>query len=1824
MKNLIVAIVALFITLSYSTCVKAEVAFPEWFETQAKKYQDDLQSENAALSSQDISRVQERLKKAKASEDWSSIVTEYAHLAGKFPDKIDYWIQLSLALQKKDPDHKDWNNTQNSKFAAQKAYRLAQTAQDKEKQALALLAYGNNLSPDETYETPSYNDILQEITKLVDINAFKKSAREYADLMPFILLNPRVNNQSSTPSACFSFSHALIQNNSKATDGNTSKTIRYSDYVTVEPKVDGEWIVNGRELCLSPLTYGENYNITFKKGLPSQLDEKLSESLNISLKVKDQNSRLSFSNKAYVLMQNEKALIPLTSVNVDSVKLKILYISDRGLNQIFTESSDFLRTLWDYRISEIAKNQGELLWEGEMEMGGEKNKTNTLQVPFFDAVKSPKPGVYIIQAEEKGALYGDKALATQWLILSDMALTSFSSSDTSITVNVRSLKSALPLANVEVQLLAANNIILDKVKTNKDGIAFFESSKTRGVGGNRPRLILAYGSNGNGNGNNGRNSNNGNHSSNGRDFSFLDLGQSAFDLSDRGVAGRKITGNNDAYLYTEQGVYRPGDTVHLNALLRDNLGLAKGELPLTFSIIRPDNIEVSRETLTGNTLGFYELKIPLSSSSRTGQWTVLALLDPKKPPIGQAQFSVEDFVPSRLLITLKGNQPILTPNNPIQVTANGKYLFGVVASGLAGTATLTLREQNNPYPQYPGFKFGLSTENFTNTRADLVFPPLDKNGESIFKVALDKVPETSKPLEAIVRVTLADPGGRPEIGTLNIPVRVSPFLIGLKPLFNNNAVSLDASSATFEVISVDKEGKYQAIDNLEYQLFAEELQYTWYQPENERTWTYKATVQDKFLNKGTLNTKDNKAATLEVALQDWGGYRIEIKDPKTGIQSSYRFSKGWMQGNDNGNSPDRLNLKIDKENYKVGETAEVWIQSPFDGEALLTLANNKVLETRNIKVSKKGDKIKLNVSENWGVGVYCMVSAFRPLKNNTENSARMLPKRAIGITWLGMNTAAKSLDINMQIPKEILPKQTLEVPIQVTPEEGKEGVDKTMLTIAAVDEGILKLTEFKTPYPQNYFFAQQLLGVDIRDLYGKLIEQLPGETGVLKVGGDGGALSRNLQALSKRSFKVVSLYSGAVDLDKEGKGLVKFEIPEFNGTLRLMAVAFDKKRLGSQETSLLVRDPIILEGVLPRFLAPQDQSTFSLSLYNVKGEAGDYQLKLETEGEITLKNGTDAIRAVKLEKDASLNLAIPIEAKAMGDGKIRVSLSNNADNTSSKINISNSFEISVRPKAPFSNKAQAKSLKTNESNSLNSDLIKDFVPGTEEIILSWSDRVSWDTAALLKNLAQYPYTCVEQTTSKGFGGLLASIHHSEKNSVQNPAQNAARVNQALAVLSEKQNPNGSFNLWFDAKSDMDVWLTAYVVDFLQKVSEQNQENEKNLAKNNISEKNNKNINMSVPKFTLERALDSLQTYVERNNSDNMDFEGVAYALYVLSKTDRIEAGAIRYFYDTYYDKLQSSLARAFIAAALAEKNDQNRALAAFQELYNIPNDTLQYAPYGSALRDKSAIITLAIASNTKMPALNVLNDTINGWVQTLSQEIGGLNRLSTQEDVWLLLAAKALYTTPDMSASPSTGSSSTPSSVLINNKPSDAQTIKISTQDLQSGIEIKNIGSNSIWQQVLVSGIPKTLEAKEEGVAITRQYYDLEGNTVDPASIKQGKQMVVVLEAKPSDTDGHQWLLVDYLPAGFEIENARINLDKNNSIFPWLEGMSTPQFAEARDDRFVGSVLTDEKNLTVKLAYVVRAVTIGKYVHPGVLIEDMYTSKIYARTDETATEVLPP
>ena len=377
----------------------------------------------------------------------------------------------------------------------------------------------------------------------------------------------------------------------------------------------------------------------------------------------------------------------------------------------------------------------------------------------------------------------------------------------------------------------------------------------------------------------------------------------------------------------------------------------------------------------------------------------------------------------------------------------------------------------------------------------------------------------------------------------------------------------------------------------------------------------------------------------------WGAHRLTVIDRENNTSSTTQFYVGWYGGSDSDEeTPDTLRVASDKENYAPGETARVRIEAPFAGEAMLAIATDRIISTRNVEVPAGGTTIDMPVSADWGPGAYALVTAWRPL----DKPADRTPTRAIGLAWLGLDPKLRTLAVQIGTPEKITPRQRIEVPIKV----GNLGGEEAFVTLAAVDEGILQLTRFKTPDPADYYFGKRRLGVAMRDDYGRLLETRADDLGRIRVGGDAG----DIGGLDIVPTRTVALFSGPVKLDAQGEAKIAIEVPDFIGQLRLMAVAYAKSRVGSADQRLYVRDAVSADVVLPRFLAPNDRGRLALSLHNIDGQAGDYRLTVQATGAVSLDRPVAETRRLAAGQRELLTWPL-VAGNEAGFGKVAVEVS---------------------------------------------------------------------------------------------------------------------------------------------------------------------------------------------------------------------------------------------------------------------------------------------------------------------------------------------------------------------------------------------------------------------------------------------------------------------------------------------------------------------------------------------------------------------------------------
>ena len=1645
------------------------------------------------------------------------------------PDRSVTWLRLARAVRQLRPTD-DREKTLLLERAAAAAYIAYQRSGNSTEEAESLVVIARTYADRQLWR-PAL-DALRVSLELSEVAQVRQLYERLREDHGFRLLDYTIDSDAASPRACFQFSEDLP---SKRTD--------FSPFVSVGGQDKPALSVQERQLCVEGLKHGERYAITLRAGIPSQVKETLSKSADFNIYVRDRKPQVRFTGKAYVLPRTGQRGIPVVSVNTAVVALEIYRIGDRNLLDTVV-GRDFQSSLYRYDLDRIAEKRGFQAWKGEMSVENALNTDVTTAFPVGEAIGALSPGVYIMVAQVAGAPQDEfDALAAQWFIVSDLGLTAFSGND-GIHAFAHSLDTTQPKGATEVRLLSRGNEVLANKRTDDSGHVQFEANLTRGEGALAPAMLIA--------------------SDSGGDYAFLSLKAPAFDLTDRGVSGRVVPAGLDAFVYTERGVYRFGETVQVTTLLRDGQGVAALDVPLTLVVERPDGVEYRRAVVPDQGLGGRALSVALVSSAPTGTWRVRAFADPKRPPVGEATFLVEDYVPDRIEFDLASKAKGLSKTSAAEITVDGRFLYGAPAAKLELEGEVII----SPASERPGFaryQFGLADEDVETTRQPLEnLPATDANGKARFAVTLEKQPEATRPLEAQVVLRMTEPGGRAVERKLTLPVIADGPMIGVKPLFSGRSLG-EGDSASFDVVFASPDGTSLARNGLRYELLKVETKYQWYR--RDGMWDFEPLKTTKRVADGPIDVAADRPARISVPV-GWGRYRLEVSTAdRNGPLTSVGFDAGWY-AEASADTPDLLEIALDKPEYIPGESMTVAVTARTAGKVTLNVIADRLVSTVTQDVAAGTAQLRVPVGSDWGSGAYVVATLRRPLDSRAER----MPGRAIGVQWFSINRKARTLALDMNLPTLLRPNSALRIPITV---DGLTPGEEARIVVAAVDVGILNLTGYKPPAPDDYYLGQRRLTAEIRDLYGQLIDGMQGARGQIRTGGDAAA---ELQG-SPPTQKPLALYSGIVTVNVDGTAEVVFDIPDFAGTARVMAVAWSKDRVGRAVGDVTIRDPLVLTATLPRFLLHGDRGTMHLDLDNVEGQAGDYRLELRSEGVDVV--GSVAPQILKLNARERNSTTVALSARGAGTAAVIVRVSGPG-----AFVLERSYELPVRPATQILARRTVKPLAKGESLTLSNDLFADLVPGSASVALSVGVSNALDPAALLAALDRYPFGCSEQIASRALPLLyvndLASSAHLALDSAVEP-----RIRESIVRLLARQGSNGSFGLW-SAGGD-DVWLDSYVTDFLTRARERG---------------------FAVPDIGFKLALDRLRNFVANAEDPAKDGgRNLAYALYVLARNGAAPVGDLRYFADTKLDAIATPIAKAQIAAALGMLGDRARAERVYAAaLASIaPRPVLDYgrSDYGSVLRDAAALVTLASEGGAPQP-------TITGAVERVEAARNLTPYTSTQENAWMVLAAGALAK-----------DAQTVTLDIAGERTQGALNRNLRASDLQQPLTLTNAGEGQVQAVVTVSGAPLVPEpAAERGFKIERTYYTLDGKPADATKAKQNERFAVVLKMTEPQPQFGRVIVADYLPAGFEIDNPRLVSSGDTGTLAWIADAQGPVNAEFRDDRFSAAFERKSDDPSVfTVAYVVRAVSPGRYVHPQAYVEDMYRPDRFGRTATGTVEV---
>jgi uncharacterized protein YfaS (alpha-2-macroglobulin family) len=622
------------------------------------------------------------------------------------------------------------------------------------------------------------------------------------------------------------------------------------------------------------------------------------------------------------------------------------------------------------------------------------------------------------------------------------------------------------------------------------------------------------------------------------------------------------------------------------------------------------------------------------------------------------------------------------------------------------------------------------------------------------------------------------------------------------------------------------------------------------------------------------------------------------------------------------------------------------------------------------------------------------------------------------------------------------------------------------------------------------------------------------------------------------------------------------------------------------QADMTVRDPVVSQVTLPRFLAPGDEALVNVSIHNADGPAGDYSVSFDAAGAAGMEGDTQSFQ---LAADARRDLKWSLTGEGIGVGGLTLTIEGPDGRR-----LVREWDIAVRPAQTRVTRQISSRIQAGQKQTLDASILDDFVPGSGEAMVTLSARPEMGLAKLLKSLDRYPYGCVEQTTSRALPLLYVAEVAESLGIAENSAALRGKVQDAIRRIFSMQRSDGSFGLW-NAHSKREEWLSAYVMDFLTQA---------------------KALDYPVPDYPYQRGLDWLKRSVDAADYRRATLPARVYALYVLARAGQVRPSDLRYLHDVYLQEIPTALGRAQLGAALSLSGDRRRAGDAFLAATRSWDrrgrywDDWWYWDYGSGTRDIAGTIYLATLSGMS-------DGNWSELAQYLAKHIETKPYLSTQEKAWLILAARELGTADSIKVA-------VQGRTLAESR--EPVYAGFDAAEMRNGVSVANHGDKPIWQSVTYSGVPRDeMPGEDAGFAAFRAFYTLDGKRADMGRVKQGDTLVAVIHGESTSKRDQQAMVVDLLPAGFELENERLEGGRARDQFAWIGDLTEARHEELRDDRYVAAFeLNRYGNQTFRFAYLVRAVSPGSFTLPGVYVEDMYQPIYFGRTDMDRVTILPP
>ncbi len=1461
---------------------------------------------------------------------------------------------------------------------------------------------------------------------------------------------------------------------------------------------------------------GQPYDIKIPGTLLADNGQTLGEEQTIRLHVPAREPGVLIPNWRGILSPLGNMTLEMKVANVAGLKLTAWRVHDNNL----------VPHLWGGSRYATSRSVG----EKTVKLDIRPDQPQKLAVDLRDLLKDP-PGIYRIRAEAVGRRWtADGALVT----VTDLAITAKLESTGSL-VWVTSLRTGKPVAGATVKVLTYTNQTLATGRTYETGIVRL-AFPLRGPDG--PVWVITAEKNG--------------------DLSYIKPNDSQWVIDDVAQAGRPYAKTYEVMLYTERGVYRPGDIIRLTGIIRDRQGGIPPAFPVAVTVTRPDGRQVAE--LVGqpqeNGQGLFYVEFATRRTDQTGPYRFAAALPGSKDVLGRTHAQVEAFIPVRMEVKAQPTADRFAPQETPRIKVSARYLWDQPAAELPISVESVLKPAVFKSKKHPDFQFA-APKDVKRVSVPTSTGRLDESGKAELEI---KLPEALKPGLYGMRLsaTVTEPGGRSVSSNTTAVVDSLDRHIGLR-LSGGQVVSVGQPVALdwVRLTGADEHaagGEMTArLDCVEYDTALRKV--------NNR-WVWRSVEKPTKVESHQIKASAGWRGSLEFTCADAGMYRLTVTDKKSGSQSRLEFYASEGQAGAQSlamNRPERLEIVLDRKKYVPGETAKVLVRSPLPGTLLLTVETDRVLASHTAQIADNTAEVEVPLPREIRGGAFITATVVRQVDPKQKS---WLPHRAMGMVRVLIDHDSKRLPVAFTASKKAEPGKGLSVTVKTAVPEDPQR--PTFVHLWAVDEGILLTAAYRTPDPHRFFLSPRRSSVATADLFARLIPDYDRPDQMIRIGAGGGPEIDELRRspVPTRLREAAVVWRKAVPVDSNGQVTVEMKLPELVGEMRLMVVAVDHDRYGWGEQAVTLTSPLIVETTWPRFAAPGDAFEVPVKLFNSTDRPLAVRVKTVITGPVEI-SPDPALERIVVKPGRPVTRFLKARAAALGPVDVRVQAEEVQAGDDALIAYSKA-SFPIRPAAALH--TEVRLLAVPAGDKLVIDPPESFIEGTARMTIDVSPRPSVQLAPALEEMIDYPYGCVEQTTSQLFSLLYAP----RILGIARAKQIEPMVQAGIARLWSMQTRSGGLSYW-PGGAEACMWGTAYASSCLLEA---------------------RNAGYEIDPRFVKELLEYLDSKLKATDEDAPDMNTQALICRVLSMFDRPPHGWMARLAER---KKQLDLGGlAHLAGAFWAAGRKDRALA-----------ILPKQPPPRAVATTTAG---RLTSQVRQEAvwLSVLLDIApdDAMVARLASRLDKARRngrwASTLENAAAIAALTRYQAMTSKDKPQFTGTIEAAGGRPIpfdHTKPVSHKFVNVAAP-----ITVSSTGTGTIYIAVSSEGLAKkgVVKPYSRQLSLERRWSDRNGKVIDPAKLRVGDLVRVQITISSPLAGVNNIAVVDALPGGMEVENPRLA----TSAEPGEQAGHTPDHIEFLDDRVVLFCTAGPAKRVFR--YALRATTAGQFDLPAVQASCMY------------------